>query len=314
MPRPSTSGYYTLDGANLLYTTHLSNCSKFELGTVTLNGIDTKLVKGDDYRIKVSIMDMDDTHDSNTENNELTKEILIVESANPITNCPEGSTLSSGKCVPVKTPECTDTDTLSTEVEPYSVRGGNMFLKGTTCIGNLCWTDKTETDDCIGCTPKLIEYYCIHGTNAVLRMKREDCPASQVAKEGYCMKIAAQDAAEKNDENKLEYDQENSLESDKINEETESKNNEELIEEEGSVKEEQIPECSGCIIDAKCIEEGSVTGSKYCTGGNIYEQKKDGAACNNGYECLNGCSNNLCGKSKENLMVRIFNWFKGLFN
>ena len=77
--------------------------------------------------------------------------------------------------IPLENQTCTDTDADTT----YPL-GNNIYIKGTTCIGNDCKIDTCEP------TGRFIEYYCgednfIHSTNFT------ECPYSLSCEDGACV-------------------------------------------------------------------------------------------------------------------------------
>lgn len=235
-PKPRLAGYFTLDGASLLFTTHFQNCSKFELG----EDVYKQFIEEDDYRIKVTINDIPHMVESEYDNNDLVEDMLVSDISQPVTDCLDSSKLVSGSCIPKEKVKCTDTDPDLYEVEPYTIFGNNYYVKGKTCMGDLCKSDETILEDCIGCTPKLIEYYCSDGTNTIMRMK-VDCPDGTEIKEGYCLNITTETTKEDED-------------TDDQNEETE-----EEVQDSEVTTEEQTDELTAEPEQESSIEEDSLT-------------------------------------------------------
>jgi len=82
-----------------------------------------------------------------------------------------------------------------------------------------------------------------------------------------------------------------------------------------------ISECTGCLLNNKCLPFGVRIDGQYCDiSGNLNAQKVNEGAYNNNYECLtNTCTSGRCidlaGEIKETrgMLARVIEWLKKLF-
>ncbi len=75
----------------------------------------------------------------------------------------------------------------------------------------------------------------------------------------------------------------------------------------------------GCPSDSQCFSYGDVKEinnvSSYCSANNQWMmQKQDNEICENSYECINSCINNICVELRQkNFFQRIISFFAGIF-
>jgi hypothetical protein len=88
----------------------------------------------------------------------------------------------------------------------------------------------------------------------------------------------------------------------------------------GCIPEQVVCE-EGCSYQGKCISYGIRTEDRYCDIDDVFrDQKIEGAACQNNYECkTNQCSSGKCIdlankiEEQQNLIERLFDWLGKLF-
>jgi len=87
-----------------------------------------------------------------------------------------------------------------------------------------------------------------------------------------------------------------------------------VIDQEGEEDfEENLKQCSGCLVDDKCYPLGYRKDGGFCSPiGEFVPQLEGDSSCENNFECIsNLCIDDEC--IKPGLFRRILNWFKRLF-
>ncbi|MBN2300553.1 MAG: hypothetical protein JXC31_05135 [Acholeplasmataceae bacterium] len=260
------------------YTADFESCepfTEFDRGPQNLaeppsDNINTVL-----YKIEVK------TGTRDTEDTKAYSEFMPIFESRNSNECPTGAELVDGHCREIFE-ECTDTD----PGERLWDYGRDRLTKGTTCEGNTCYTDHTIYPDCIGCQPKLVEYYCDKVHNE-LREEVVDCFPGTELKEGYCLNITEDSSksvpeveeTEEHDDNELD-EEEVIIQPDVMSE-----------EEEPLIQEDKEEPTANSKTEAK--QELSAEEEKTPIAEETIQQKTE--------------------EKKQGIVSRIINWFKSIF-